>query len=126
MTKLRSVLVVEDNINDVILLQRMLRGFNTLIQVVSHSTGEAAIDYLTASPNPPELILLDLKLPKMSGEEFVSQVKMLRRLELIPIVVVTGFMTDIIKASNIAAGYITKPITEDEFKVLLELLRLEV
>lgn len=124
MPRLQKVLLVEDNTNDSLLLQRELRKISAAIEVVSFGMGELALEWLNR--NTPDLILLDLKLPGISGMDFAKQVRMFKRLDLIKIVIVTGLMTDVVRASDIASEYLTKPIMEGEIRTLLNKLGFEV
>jgi len=122
MKKLVILLLVEDNGNDIELTERIIRAVDPAIQVVVHSTGEEALIYMQATTEIPQLILLDIGLPKMDGIEFIRQMKNIKHLQAIPVVILTGLALDIARAhaADIAAGYIVKPIEVRQFKKQLK------
>src|SRR5690349_490041 len=94
----QTVLVVEDDSNDVLLLQRSMRKaqWANPIQVVDH--GDAAVAYLAGQPpyedrdrHPlPGLILLDLKLPRRGGLEVLAWLRAQPELKGLPVIVLTS------------------------------------
>jgi CheY-like chemotaxis protein len=129
----RTVLVVEDDSNDVLLLQRAMRKAQWVnpIQVVEH--GDAAIAYLAgASPYDdrqrfplPGLVLLDLKLPRRSGLEVLAWLRAQPRLKGLPVVVLTSSREhkDIQQAYALGANsYLVKPGSLPEWQALVTLI----
>lgn len=116
--KLEILLLVEDNQNDITLTQRVIVSVSSDIHIVVYLTGESALEYLQTTKEIPQLILLDIGLPKMDGIEFIRQMKLNKRLQPIPVVILTGLALDIARAhaADIAAGYIVKPIEGRQFK----------
>ncbi len=125
--RIHILLLVEDNENDVIMTRRAILAINPAIDIVIHTSGEAALDYLKSEQPRPQLILLDLKLPGMNGLEFVKRMKLIKGLDTIPVVVVTGFASDILQAheANAAIGFIIKPIEINEIQDILKKVGLE-
>ncbi len=122
-----EVLIVEDNPGDVRLTEECLKdfGMNNNLHVVQD--GEEAIDFLrkedrfTLVPRP-DLILLDLNLPKKDGREVLADIKRDSSLRRIPVVVLTTSSAekDILKAYDLQANcYITKPVDLDTFSSVL-------
>ena len=118
-----EILLVEDSPGDVRLTQEVLseaRIANTLRVV---GDGEAAMRYLRreeefAGQERPDLVLLDLNLPRKDGREVLAEVKSDPDLHTIPVVVLTtsGAEQDIARSYELSANsYITKPIDLDEF-----------
>jgi chemotaxis family two-component system response regulator Rcp1 len=118
-----EILLVEDNPGDVRLTKEALKEVkihNTLNVVMD---GQAAIDYLRktgqyASAKRPDLILLDLNLPKKSGREVLAEIKGDTNLKLIPVVVLTTSKAeeDIIRSYSLHANsYVTKPVDMAQF-----------
>lgn len=118
-----DILLVEDNPADVRLTVETLKEekiYNSL-QVVSD--GEEALDYLHkrgkyTEATRPDLILLDLNLPKVNGIEVLKDIKNDDKLKAIPVVVLTVSKSeeDILKAYNLHANcYITKPVDLQQF-----------
>lgn len=118
-----EVLLVEDNPGDVQLTRIALEDSKMSVNLNVVEDGVEAIDYLQkkqkyADKPHPDLILLDLNLPKKDGREVLAQIKSDPVLKRIPIVVLTTSQAeeDILKAYNLNANcYITKPVDFDQF-----------
>ena len=129
--KLFHVLLVEDNPGHAELVKRTLRDENRLITVHHADNGETALDYLfrrgrfkdpEASPKP-QLVLLDLRMPKMDGMEVLSRIKSDKDLSIIPVVVLTTSDSemDIMAAyRNRTNSYLVKPFDFNQFVELME------
>ena len=120
------ILLVEDDQADAYITQRVFRDITQhLHQGISleHSeTGESALALLEArlddSQPLPDLILLDLNMPRMDGFTFLERIKVHPRLRLIPVVVLTtsSAQSDIRQSyAQGAAGYVVKSTSMDEF-----------
>ena len=134
-TELVQVLLVEDNPGDVELAKRNLAksAFNLNINVVQD--GEEAIAFLRkegdyANAPPPDLILLDLKMPKMGGYEVIDELKADPALHDVEIMILTTSYTEMSKL--LQRGFPTsryghKPIKVDQFdQVVAEVKQVEV
>ena len=91
----RPVLLIEDDENDVLIFRRSLAKIHSDLPLLVIPDGQAAWQYLSgagATPRPsrPSLILLDLKLPKMSGLEILASLKSDPDLRSIPVVIMTS------------------------------------
>jgi CheY-like chemotaxis protein len=118
-----DILLVEDNEGDARLAKEAMRGSkirNTLHHV---SDGEEAMAFLrregkhSAAPRP-DLVLLDLNLPKKDGRQVLAEIKEDESLKRIPVVILTvsSAEEDILRTYNLHANcYITKPIDLDQF-----------
>ncbi len=123
-----SVLLVEDNEDDVLIAQRAFREFKVITEVLVARDGQEALDMMTAAgrysggkPLRPALVLLDITLPLMDGIAVLKRLKADPALRGIPVVMLTtsSRMEDIVRAyENGAASYITKPASLDEFLAL--------
>jgi two-component system response regulator len=122
----KSLLLVEDNPDDEALMLRALKKNRIANQIVIARDGVEALDYLFARgeysehrPNfPPQLILLDLKLPKIDGFEVLRQIRINEFTKYIPVVVLTtsSEQQDIIKSYDLGANsFVRKPIDFNEF-----------
>ena len=122
-SKLIDILLVEDNEGDARLAREAMKDSkirNTLHHV---SDGEEAMAFLHqegkyANSPRPELILLDLNLPKKDGRQVLAEIKMDEDLKRIPVVILTvsSAEEDILKSYNLHANcYITKPIDLGQF-----------
>lgn len=112
-----EILVVEDNPDDVTLTLRALSRHNLANRVHVVRDGAEALLYLRAHQHP-RVVLLDLKLPKVSGLEVLKEVKSDPLLRSIPIVVLTSSREepDIKTAYELGANsYIVKPVDFEQF-----------
>jgi CheY-like chemotaxis protein len=119
-----EVLLVEDNLGDVELTALALEESRLSINLSVVSDGVAALDFLhhqkkkyISAPHP-DLILLDLNLPKKSGHEVLAEIKTDVALRRIPVLVLTTSQAeqDILKAYDLyASAYIVKPARFDHF-----------
>jgi CheY-like chemotaxis protein len=95
--KMKRILLVEDDPNDVELTLTALKEFNLANEVVVVSDGAEALDFLFKRGafservnGNPVVILLDLKLPKISGMEVLKQIRESEALKMIPVVILTS------------------------------------
>jgi CheY-like chemotaxis protein len=117
-----EILLVEDNPGDVLLTTEVLKEtkVKNIINVVSD--GVEAIEYLNKQGNfakvkTPDLILLDLNLPKMDGREVLAEIKTDSKFRRIPVVILTTSTAeeDIFKTYDLHANcYINKPVDLDQ------------
>ena len=122
-----KVLLVEDSPGDVRLTQEAFRTANKSIHLHVASDGVAAMAFLRsegtyANASRPDLILLDLNLPKMDGREVLAHVKEDDSLKTIPIVILTTSEAevDILKSYQLHANcYLTKPVQLEAFESLV-------
>src|SRR5438105_8451335 len=118
-----DILLVEDNAADVRLTEEVLADSKVHNNLLIANDGEEALACLQQkgkfknSPRP-DLVLLDLNLPKKDGREVLAEIKADPNLKRIPVVILTTSQAeaDIIKAYNLHANcYITKPVDVDQF-----------
>ena len=121
---LLRILLVEDNPDDVELTLRVFKKYNVINQIIVARDGEEALEILFNSRKgfPEEersdLILLDLKLPKIDGLEVLRQIKSHPRTQPIPVVILTTSKEerDLIKSYQLGVNsYIRKPVNFDNF-----------
>ncbi len=113
-----QVLLVEDNAGDVRLTQEEFRGANPVINLNVVSNGVEAMAFLRHEAGyehvpRPDIVLLDLNMPKMGGHEVLERIKDDESLKLIPTVVLTTCDSeiDILKSYKLQANcYLTKPV----------------
>jgi DNA-binding response OmpR family regulator len=125
MTGLGRILIVEDDPNDVELTLTALTDYNLANEVVVTRDGQQALDYLycrgefsTRSSGNPAVMLLDLKLPKVSGLEVLQQIKSDERLKMMPVVVLTSSNEekDMVRSYSLGVNaYVVKPVDFHEF-----------
>lgn len=123
-----DILLVEDNEGDVLLSQIAFKDSVYDCQLHVASDGELAMDFLyqrnefTDSPTP-DIVLLDLNLPKKSGLSVLEDIKNDPNLKRIPVVIMTSSQanTDIVSGYNLqASGYIIKPLSLQKFADMVE------
>ncbi|MFX1439789.1 MAG: response regulator [Promethearchaeota archaeon] len=121
-----KILLVEDNRDDVLLTRRALEKANIAKQVDVANDGIEALEYLRGegkfsdrdTRDLPVVILLDLKMPRMGGLEFLKTIRNSEKFKLLPAVVLTSSKEeqDIIESYNLGANsYIQKPVDFDQF-----------
>jgi CheY-like chemotaxis protein len=124
------ILLVEDDPAHAEIVQRNLRDFRVANRIIRVEDGQAALDYLfrrgayadpQSSPRP-EIVLLDLRLPKVDGLEVLRQIKEDTDLKRIPAVILTtsNAESDMVQAYGRGAGsYLVKPVDFEKFTKLL-------
>ena len=118
-----KILLVEDNPGDVRLTQEALKDAKVLNRLSVVGDGEQAVDYLRREngfeeSERPDLILLDLNLPKKDGREVLAEIKGDEALRRIPVVMLTTSAAeiDIIQSYDLHVNcYITKPVDLEQF-----------
>ena len=118
-----EILLVEDNAGDIRLIREALRDSKMINRLNTVRDGGAALAYLRrqgeyAQATRPDLILLDLNLPKKDGREVLAEIKNDPDLKRIPVVIVTSSKAeeDIVKSYDLHANcYIAKPVDLDKF-----------
>ena len=118
-----EILMVEHNPHDVELVQKILRDAEVKNNIRIAVDGVEALSFLRgeggyANMPRPDLILLELNLPKKDGREVLEQIKSDRSLKSIPVLVLTTSQDkeDVLLAYSLQANcYITKPIDSDQF-----------
>ena len=110
------ILIVEDNPDDESLTQRGLR--KSTVEVVVAKDGALALEMLAASEHLPDLVLLDLKLPKIDGSEVLRQLRSNMRTSKLCVVVFTSSSEPADIARCYALGcnsYVIKPVTYEDY-----------
>jgi len=123
-----EILMVEDNPGDVRLTREALKGGKVWNRLSVVEDGEAAMDYLRRRPPfenapRPDVVLLDLNLPKMDGREVLSRIKSDDALKIIPVVVLTTSQAeeDVLRAYRLSANcYVTKPVDLHQFNRIVQ------
>ncbi len=122
----KVILLVEDNPDDVVLTKMALEKSRIVNRLVVAEDGEVALDYLFSrgkftdrdSRQMPEVVLLDLKLPRVDGLEVLRQVRANPATNLLPVVVLTSSSEDqdMIKSYKLGCNsFIIKPVDFDQF-----------
>jgi len=122
----KTILLVEDNANDEELTLRALRKSNIANEVFVARDGQEAVDFLFGTgqhagrerPKMPAVVLLDLKLPKLTGIDVLQRIRADPRTRLIPVVILTSSSEDEDMLRSYQSGansYVRKPIEFSAF-----------
>jgi two-component system response regulator len=131
----KIILLVEDNLDDELLTLRALKKNNVTDEVVVARDGAEALDYLFATGEyagrdtsvMPQLILLDIKLPRIDGLEVLRCLRADERTRLVPVVILTSSkeVQDMLDGYGSGANsYIRKPVNFEQFVWAVEQLKL--
>jgi chemotaxis family two-component system response regulator Rcp1 len=123
-----DVLLIEDSPGDVRLTQEAFRDANPSIRLHVATDGVEAMSFLKrmnghANAPRPDLILLDLNMPRMDGREVLAQIKVDERLRTIPTVILTTSEAegDVVRSYELQANcYLCKPVQLDAFEGLVK------
>ena len=125
MTEFKRVLLVEDDPRDIELTLTALEDNHLVNEVEVVNDGEEALDYLyhrgnfaSKPPGNPAVVLLDLKLPKVSGIEVLRQIRSDETMKIIPIVILTSSREerDLVESYRLGVNaYVVKPVNFNEF-----------
>ncbi|MAN27720.1 MULTISPECIES: response regulator [Mesonia] len=123
--KLR-ILLIEDDMIEVMKVNRTISSLKLPHEVIEVGNGEEALDYLKSENAYPDIILLDLNMPKMNGVEFLNILRNDEVLRYLPTIILTtsSNQKDILECYKAGvAGYMVKPLKyEDYVKKLTYLL----
>ena len=125
-----ELLLVEDNPGDIRLAKEMFKEANLKLNLTVAEDGVQAMDYLKrvcSDPRmpKPELIILDLNLPRKDGREVLSEIKSSEELKRIPVIILTSSTSaeDVNRAYGEHANcYIAKPVDLDEFARIVRII----
>ena len=118
-----DILICEDNLGDVYIINNVLKNSTSNYNLHHVNNGESAMDYLHKTGDyqevsRPDLILLDLNLPKKHGFEVLQEIKTHPDLKTIPVIVLTSSKSDqdILKSYELFGScFVTKPFDFEEF-----------
>lgn len=121
--KTAEILLIEDNLGDIRLIKEAFKEGKIINRVSVVEDGEAAMAFLRregpyAGAVRPDLILLDLNLPKKDGREVLAEIKADEDLKRIPVVILTTSQAeeDILRTYDLHANcYVTKPVDLEQF-----------
>jgi CheY-like chemotaxis protein len=126
------ILLVEDNLGDILLTTETLEEGKIANRISVVKDGKEAINFLSKNGNYsnadlPDLILLDINLPKINGYEVLQYIKASENLKQVPVVILTtsSSQKDITFSNkNFADGYIIKPLELNDFLLILSKLKM--
>lgn len=118
MKKSLNILLIEDDAIEVMKFNRVLSALNIKHKIVEANNGEEAIKILKEKETVPDIIILDLNMPKINGIEFLGILKGDDYLKYIPAIILTtsNNRKDILECYKIGiAGYMLKPLKYDDY-----------
>ena len=126
-----EILLAEDNRDDMDMALRALRKANLTNRIQLARDGVEALDFIFCQgthagrkfENPPKVILLDLKLPKIDGMEVLKRIKGDARTKMIPVVILTSSkeQRDVIESYHLGVNsYIVKPVNFERFAAAIQ------
>ena len=125
-----NLLLAEDNLPDALLLKEAVAEENLPVKFFMEPDGERAIEFITKAegePNAPcpQIVLLDLNLPKIDGFEVLRRIRASAKFRQLPVLIVTSSDSpaDRSTAASLGAGYFRKPASYHEFLKIGPFLR---
>ena len=125
MAKALKILLIEDDTIEIMKLNRVINSLKSSHEIIEARNGEVALSILEEKDKLPDIILLDLNMPKINGIEFLSILKSNNHLKYIPAIILTtsNNRKDLLACYNVGvAGYVLKPLEYDEYVLKIEKL----
>lgn len=125
MNKILNVLLIEDDTIEIMKLNRTISSLKLNHNIIEANNGEEALKILEQKEVLPDIILLDLNMPKINGIEFLSILKKDSLLKHIPTIVLTtsNNQKDLLECYKIGiAGYVLKPLRYEDYVSKIEIL----
>ncbi|AIG29825.1 response regulator [Flavobacterium psychrophilum] len=118
MAKSLNILLIEDDTIEIMKFNRVLKTIESNHKIIEANNGEEALEILKEKENTPDIIILDLNMPRINGIEFLGILKQDPVLKYIPAIILTtsNNHTDILECYKIGiAGYVLKPLKYDDY-----------
>ena len=118
------VLIVEDSPDDVAIARRAFKASRVATELVVARDGQEAVDVMLNGSIRPELVLLDIKLPRLNGHEVLKRVRADDRLAMLPVIMLSASQrqADVLESYRLGANsYIQKPVAFGRFQEVLEI-----
>ncbi len=118
MTKSLNILLIEDDAIEIMKFNRVLSTLKLNHKIIEAGNGEEALEILQVKKTIPDIILLDLNMPKINGIEFLQILKNDSILKYIPAIILTTSNNhrDVLECYKIGiAGYVLKPLKYDDY-----------
>lgn len=123
MKKKLQILLIEDDTIEVMKFVKVIENLTLKHEIIETSNGEDALRFLNNTKQQPDIIVLDLNMPKINGLEFLATLKKSKHFRHIPTVVLTtsNHPKDILECYKIGiAGYIIKPLKYEDYVIRVE------
>ena len=118
-----NILFIEDDVIETMKLQRTISKMQLKHNIREAKNGEEALNELRSASTLPDIILLDLNMPRMNGLEFLKILKADEVLKYLPTIVLTTSenQADLLEAYRIGiAGYVIKPLKPEDYEIKLK------
>ncbi|SNA78798.1 response regulator [Flavobacterium psychrophilum] len=118
MAKSLNILLIEDDTIEIMKFNRVLKTIESNHKIIEANNGEEALEILKEKENTPDIIILDLNMPRINGIEFLGILKQDPVLKYIPAIILTtsNNHTDILECYKIGiAGYVLKHLKYDDY-----------
>lgn len=118
MTKALNILLIEDDVIEVMKFNRVLSTLGLNHKIIEANNGEEALEILKVKDTIPDIIILDLNMPKINGIEFLTILKNDSYLRYIPAIILTTSNNhrDVLECYKIGiAGYVLKPLKYEDY-----------
>tara|TARA_B110000046_G_C13010557_1_gene406469 strand:+ start:356 stop:769 length:414 start_codon:yes stop_codon:yes gene_type:complete len=125
MEKFLKVLLVEDNLIEIMKMKRTISFLNLKHTIYEANNGQEALSFLEDRTNMPDIILLDLNMPKINGIEFLKIIKKEEDLKHIPTIILTtsSNQKDLLECYRTGmSGYILKPLKYEDYVKKIEVV----
>ncbi|MAU16980.1 MAG: response regulator [Muricauda sp.] len=119
------ILFIEDDAIETMKFQRTLGKLESKHTLIEAKNGEEALEYLESGKPLPDIILLDLNMPRMNGIEFLGILKQHDKIKYLPTVVLTTSENrdDLLECYKIGiAGYVIKPLKYEDYEAKLKIV----
>jgi CheY-like chemotaxis protein len=119
--EIHTIMLIDDDRSEHLLFREVLKGVNSSIQLISAWDGEEGLELLNKLPALPDLIFLDLNMPRICGKECLRQLREVEILNEIPVIIFTtsNLPQEISMVQELGASYfLTKPSLSDMEEVL--------
>lgn len=123
MDKILNILLIEDDTIEIMKLKRSISKLNLPHFITEANNGEIALEILAKNQKLPDIILLDLNMPRINGIEFLRILKDDERLQHIPTIILTtsNNQTDLLECYKVGiAGYVLKPLKYEDYVTKIE------
>ncbi|NVN19427.1 response regulator [Muricauda sp. HICW] len=117
------ILFIEDDAIETMKFQRTMSKLETKHSLIEAKNGEEALAYLESGKSLPDIILLDLNMPRMNGIEFLGILKQHDKIKYLPTIVLTTSENrdDLLECYKIGiAGYVIKPLKYEDYETKLK------
>jgi len=117
------ILFIEDDAIETMKFQRTMSKLESKHTLIEAKNGEEALEYLESGKSLPDIILLDLNMPRMNGIEFLGILKSHDRIKYLPTIILTTSENrdDLLECYKIGiAGYIIKPLKYEDYETKLK------